>query len=501
MIELYDYQKSLKRQTEEALSRSNKAVLNGICGIGKTYITLCMIRDWISAGKRVLVFTYSQNNIKEQWVKSIVDKNVVPSGLFSVLCSNEHLKKIKSGGCLISEIPNNPLLITIPQTAYRNIDKLGKFDYIVIDEAHAYLDTEDDNSMIKKIIRGCSKKDTNILGLTATAFDLISEGGFFHDMPIENCIIYDIEEAMNNKNIAGLDIEIVKFNFDIDKEFYNNKGNLTRTGEKLVRCKTHSAKKVDDILSKVKGKTIIITVPLQDQDLYDYINMKFGNGCCVLNTQRSEDDKAEDKFKNDKNVKFMIVIQKCGVGWDFPELQNVVDLTFTKNHKSIIQRMLRPCRNFGENKIGNYFYCIDQSRSDDVAIRRISTSVWLSRKEGIHTRRNDPNAECIELFKPKTKKGLIGGSKINVKDLISEYNIVYDRLVVEKFELRAKKDCSDDFMNALTWIERSNLVSRQRLGDVHNISQTVEEFRYNLNKYLPKIYSIYKNGGFKCWVK
>jgi hypothetical protein len=76
--------------------------------------------------------------------------------------------------------------------------------------------------------------------------------------------------------------------------------------------------------------------------------------------------KNEDMFRS-KNSKtnFMVVIDKCGTGWDFKDLNNVVDLTFTRNPKVIIQRFARTIRlpDNGTKPISKYIYCYDQTRS------------------------------------------------------------------------------------------------------------------------------------------
>ena len=278
-----------------------------------------------------------------------------------------------------------------------------------------------------KLINRCSSPSVKILGLTATAFEIISKNGFFSDMPIENCIIYDIMEAMADKSICGLNIHIIRFDFKIHKDMYRQDGNLTHNGELFVRSKIHSAKKVEDVLSECSGKTMIISIPKQDRDICDHINLRFGNGSSVLNSMKNEYcDDAEKEFVNNDNVKFMTVINKCGVGWDFPELQNVVDTTFTQSISLIIQRMLRPCRNSKkiENKTGNYFYCCDQTHDISEIRNRIGNAVLLAKRDGILAYRQNPGIDLKGYF-PNNALSVGGGDrdKINVENWLVDYEL------------------------------------------------------------------------------
>ena len=79
----------------------------------------------------------------------------------------------------------------------------------------------------------------------------------------------------------------------------------------------------------------------------------------------------------------MVVINMCGTGWDFPALDNVVDLTFTKNPKLIIHRLSRAIRKYRGKKISKYIYCADQSKKEAEVVFYICRALELTTKEGI----------------------------------------------------------------------------------------------------------------------
>lgn len=492
------HQQALFGSVVDRLNQSKKVILNATCGAGKTFISWELIRRYVDERKRILVFTYAQNDIRTQWYDEAINKHRImyPSEV-SVVCAAEDVEDFGSCGVSLSNVKKNvPVVITIPQTIKGKAKKLGKFDLIIIDEAHSYLDTNNGDGTLKAIIKECSTKKTKVLGLTATAFDLISKNGFFSDIEDDDCVIYDVDQAMRDGVITHDTIHIEKFNFDIDDKYYNKRGDLTTTGAKFVRSKVHSSKKVEDVLSRLKGKTLIITLPMQDQEICDNINLKFGNGACVLNTMKSKDHrKAEKSFRSDPRVKFMVVVQKCNVGWDYHELENVVDLTFTKSHHLIIQRMLRPCRTsklIPGKKMGNYYYCCDQSHDEVIAKKRIGQAIWLATKDGIMSYRKNPYEDMSDLFPERldeNKESSSGGHKISVYDWLVDYNINFTRRVIDTIVLTGFESYKKEVERLIGLLPKEDIENkRRRFGYALTISQRggvgdIELLKSNLVKY------------------
>ena len=135
------YQKRLHDEVLAALEKHPRAVLNGTCGSGKTYITLCMIAKWLSEGKRILVSTFSHTDIKLQWLNEISKHKGIDKNILSVLVPKGD-KSLGKGGDADSVFKTadnsyeSKLVITIPQTAFKNAHLLGRFDIIIVDEAY-----------------------------------------------------------------------------------------------------------------------------------------------------------------------------------------------------------------------------------------------------------------------------------------------------------------------------------------------------------------------------
>lgn len=99
---------------------------------------------------------------------------------------------------------------------------------------------------------------------------------------------------------------------------------------------------------KALGKTLIV-VPRGDniwKETYDFINKHFPCQVVAKTSHQSaeEIESAESEFRNNKNVRFMVVVDMCGTGWNYKPLEMIIDLTFTKNLKVLIQRLSRLCR-------------------------------------------------------------------------------------------------------------------------------------------------------------
>lgn len=488
---------------------SCKVILNGICGIGKTFISLYLISIWVSKGSRVLVFTSSMNGIKFQWLAQILRHNALTRGSFKIVCSEDTYAQHKNNPdvCTIKMLSEDiRVVLILPQTVRKSAKFLGKFDYIIVDEAHAYLDVVDSKrpGTLKTIINLCSTPKTKVLGLTATAFELLTGRGFFSGIADDDCVMYDIQDALNANLVCDVKIHVSKFDFDIAEDYYKSDGDLTKAGEDLVRDKTHNSVKVEDILKIVQGKAIVITLPLQDRDIYDFINLKFGVGSCVLNSMRAEDaDAAELQFKNDPNVKFMVVINKCGVGYDFSELVNVVDLTFTKSHKLQIQRMLRTGRlsDVLPDKVGHYYYCCDQSSEDNSIRYNIGKSLWLMRKEGILAYKNMVEARTMSVLSPVFRHTNTETTymSVSVKEWMIDYEIKYSKRTLA-LSLQGCNNTINELYKFLSWASVEEMTSPQFLSLSSFLSSKVitvslDDFRTYLKNNFSRIYDKYEKFG------
>ena len=384
----YNFQEDIVSEVLLKLKKSKKVLVAANCGLGKTFIGSSIIRDFVKRGKRVVVSAYSLNEIKISWLEKIIAHNLIQPKDLQVVSNDTSLNKKypKIRFVKRSEIDKSiPVTVIIPQSV-RKTD-LENVDLFVIDEAHEYLEVED--GKLVGIIKEASHKETRIVGLTGTAHDLLDKEIFNREDPDVDFVIRDIFFALKTKTILPTEVHLEYFEFPIKKEFYKKDGTLNNRGTKLLSSKLFKQLQLKEVLKKCSNsKKTLVIVPRGDkinEALKYFIDSEIDKSCTVMKSSKQEDSlnrDAEIQFRKNPNIKFMVVVDMCGTGWDFNELDNVIDLTFTKNRKLIIQRMNRPCRYF-EGKKPRYFYCTDQSKHSYEAPLTIMECFNLMTYEGI----------------------------------------------------------------------------------------------------------------------
>ena len=180
------------------------------------------------------------------------------------------------------------------------------------------------------------------------------------------------------------------------------------------------ANKLEQILKDVDGKTVVRVSPTpasenvsNEEVICNAINVRMGSDSAVFVSSRLSDEEQrhnELMFRNSPNTNFMVVVDMCNTGWDFPELNNVIDLTFTKNPAIILQIMSRTIRKAdGKTKQPRYIYCADQSKSELEVLFYIGGALELTTEEGI---RNYDGKVYIKKRKMKSGKDLAESGKV-----------------------------------------------------------------------------------------
>ncbi len=408
VIELKHFQKPIYNKVVKSFKKNNKVLLNGLCGMGKTVISLYLIKNIIADNKRVAISTYSLKGMRSQWFNELIeffpelmkDVQVICNYMDKEIYTKEY-KGIDIFPFVTCDEASKDKLITffIPQSI--NCD-IGLFDYFIIDEAHEYLDVKtnkNNEGQLKFIINNGSKKTTKFLGLTGTGHELIEEGGFFEDCEI---VMYDIIKGLKDKAINNCNFYIKQTEFGLNDDCYNgdelnskgiekvNNGifekKLNIKGKSLLRENAYISEKIKMLIKGVKGKTLII-IPRgegREFDLCNAINAECFDNKIVAVPASSEVENSRLKknfarfHNNNSNVQFLIVKDMCGVGYDYPDLANVIDLTFTKNSTLIIQRAARTFRISKNKENSNYYYVFDQGLNCDDVLNTIARALTLT---------------------------------------------------------------------------------------------------------------------------
>ncbi len=335
---LRDYQLSVFNKAIDELNNNNSSVLGMCPSSGKTFTSLKIAEHHIINNKscKVLILAHGQNVLKEQWKKEI---------------NNEKLK--------LSDEIKLKIQIDIPQ-GLKNKDKKG-FSLIIIDEAHHFTQAE----MVQSILK--LNPTSKILYLTGTPSSLIKLG----HKPI--CIAAEkiIPEGYMSDLYVGVVSTTAKIKYS-DRQF---SGDLTNEQEKLLvkSAKKDTERLLEEIFNRLRAsmskpypnmskwlkltpslggldKTIIACSCInQLEKIYQYL-IKKGVSCLGSHSKGDLDSDNIKLFKDDVSIKVLLVVNRATLGFDMPNLVNVVDMTGTYNIDRIYQLYARVMRVNKENK-------------------------------------------------------------------------------------------------------------------------------------------------------
>lgn len=287
-------------------------------------------------------------------------KNFKPSFSYSI---------VKDKKTLIAALERNAqVLVLIPQTIKSYYKLLPKIHTFILDEAHEwyFAKTKGNNqSLVTKILKHI--QPTKQLLLTGTPSKFIADGSKFNFQFVPVMDLYDAGLVSNVK------MEIVSSTYDFKaNDWQGTYGNLKAT-------KTNSPKQAEDALvavckemiDKLKNplkewysinnvtknsigklfdymdKTIIYTHSLnQANKFHKILNAKKElSGRVLVSHSENDPDSIEfNKFKTEDKYKVLVAVDRGRIGFDMPELFNIVDFTMTQNLDMLLQmygRLLR----------------------------------------------------------------------------------------------------------------------------------------------------------------
>jgi superfamily II DNA or RNA helicase len=287
-------------------------------------------------------------------------KNFKPSFSYSI---------VKDKKTLIAALERNAqVLVLIPQTIKSYYKLLPKIHTFILDEAHEWYfakTTAGKESSLSKIIK--HTQPTKQLLLTGTPSKFIADGSKFNFQFVPVMDLYDAGLVSNVK------MEIVSSTYDFKaNDWQGTYGNLKST-------KTNSPKQAEDALVSVCNEMINkLKNPLKEWyninnvtknsigKLFDYMDKtiiythslnqanKFGkilnskkelSGKVLVSHSENDPDSIEfNKFKTESKYKVLIAVDRGRIGFDMPELFNIVDFTMTQNLDMLLQmygRLLR----------------------------------------------------------------------------------------------------------------------------------------------------------------
>ena len=346
---------------------------------GKTWTTAAKIEflfknGYLKKGEKVLIVaadrTILQSNFITQFNKFFksTDENSCGDASFSY-------RAVSNKKDLEDAITDDiDVIITIPQSinSKSKLDLLStmNFKWYVQDEAHKWYFRK----TVKKILNKTKPKYQMLLTGTPFKFNLRRKDYLIDYTPVS--------EMYQKGYLSDFTAQVLHSDIEVSKMDYNGLlGNLkkkkkftddetTKVFSSVVKqmikkletpfkglASTHNITKDMLSLFGTLQKTIIFTNGTKEADcVYQYLQNN-GVGSLISHSSLKDDDpdKTFDLFKEDDSVKVLVAVNRGKEGFDFEELYNVIDMSYSKNFEVVMQIIGRVLRKNDKIKMKYFF--------------------------------------------------------------------------------------------------------------------------------------------------
>lgn len=319
---------------------------------GKTFMAIMKLEIFYSyaenKNKRTLIIPYSMKVLRDNFDKELKDFN--PSFSYCVATTKEELIACLKSDCQV--------VVALPQSLSNSIDLLPHFHNFFLDEAHQWYKEKTIQNIIKKI------KPKYQLLLTGTPARFIANGDKFEFQFVPVMHLFDLNQ------VTDVRLEVVSSTYDFKQSDYegiygnlkSGKINKKNTDEALIAvCKemlkriknpikqpnvSRVTKNVLSVFNRI-GKTIVFCHSLKQANaIFNSLNgfKDLTGKVLISHSENDSDSKNFITFKDNDSYSILVAVDRGKLGFNIPELFNVVDFTLTQSLDMLMQmygRLLR----------------------------------------------------------------------------------------------------------------------------------------------------------------
>lgn len=330
-------------------------------GGGKTTTALMKLDIYysnpINKGKRTVIFPHATNVLRNNFADAINDYGDV-SFSSCVIEDSTQIEDVFNSDCEV--------IIVLPQTVRKHLSKLGKVDWMIVDEAHEWYFAPA-YQRIKDALR-----PKYIMLMTGTPSK-------FNNKPNE-FLYYHVSYEMLHKEgqVGNARVEIVSSNYEMNDQDILKSGNVhsrvSNNVNKSVKsletvCKqmlrtlnnptNNRLKVVNNVLGEVFNtleQTIIFcNSQAQAKQFYKSLNKALPGKVLISVSEDGGDSEEFTTFKKNPEYKVLLLVRKGRLGFSMKELYNIVDFTLSTNVDVISQMLGRVLRVGKKDKMKYYF--------------------------------------------------------------------------------------------------------------------------------------------------
>jgi len=341
-------------------------VLGAGTSAGKTLTSLIQLEIFYSIPenqkKLTLILSSSKTVLRDNFAIALEEFN--PSFSYYVVTNKKELQEAIKDGYQV--------IVCLPQTLHSNYKLFPKVTNFILDEAHQWYF----KPTIQKIIK--HTKPTRQLLLTGTPSRFIAKGDDFDFYFVPVMDLYD------NGLVSNIKIEVVSSAYDFKQtDYLSSYGNLksdktnspikskesfkvvcdemilklrSKLGNKYL-ANLRGANKISALFNDLK-KTIIFCHSLKQANaFYKELSSMKGLKDMVLLSHSENDKNSEyfEEFRTNNQYKVLVAVDRGKLGYNLPDLFNVVDFTMTQSLDMILQMMGRILRLSKEDNQKIYF--------------------------------------------------------------------------------------------------------------------------------------------------
>lgn len=357
-------------------------VLAACPSAGKTSMAIAYVEFYLDANPKakVLILTHGTKILRSQFLKDIEKSSVS----FSRLAVEPKQRTFDA-----------QVIITLPQTL-RGFKKLPKFDLLIVDEAHHFYFAAGKGKKTGKIglVTDIIKKIKPKHQLLLTGTPSIFIRNKFNIIPVT------IEELLKANRVTDVIVELASSSYDFKTGDFNQnydpkeisaKANITQRNTNVtmdellthvLKRLTSAAKNNPKLYANVGGvskmfvgkswadalgaleKTMIACNSIDHANMVkNYLEEK-GIKVALSTSENDVDSDEIERFVDDRKCLVLIVVDRGVLGFNLPELENVIDMTCSYNPDKIFQLMGRVLRKHPKGKQKLFFKVVPTSMSN-----------------------------------------------------------------------------------------------------------------------------------------
>lgn len=360
-----EYRDNFKRNIIDHQKPSLPHVVAAATSAGKTYLTAAKLELYYKCGlikknEIVIILASSMTILRDNFVDQF-DKFRIDSFTYRAIENKKDLQ--------LAIKDKVQVLITIPQTINKHTELIKNVKWMIVDEAHNWYLA----SMNTRIIDQLKPKYTMLLTGTPFKFNRRKEDFIIDYTSVrelyENNLIDNVQLKVLHSSIelAQMDYTSILGNLRESKSLDSHEltNSLNMVIKQLIQILKLTKKNWDSFnnisknyitLFKKLEKSIIYTNGIEECDCI-YECLKLNNVNC-LRSHSEDNQNAVDTFKSfkkDDSIKVLVVVNRGKEGFNFPELYNIIDFSYTQDFTTTLQMIGRLLRK-SEGKIQKVFY-------------------------------------------------------------------------------------------------------------------------------------------------